>query len=440
MQGSGKRSTMLAVAVFALWGIPALASHQAAASDAPAREKMTVEGPILVTHAGMSLYLNSAENTQSPKFAWQCTEAKPNATNDSQSGIGERPEIGFKFIKSCLDKFPPYVADASAMPVGDFTIATRPDGTRQWAYKGFPLYTSIKDHGPGELNSASRNFGGRRLGMTTAIVATTLPANLKLTRRAEGLVLVTADNERPVYTPREGGRLIRASIGREDFKPIAAPAIARVGGEWSIIDGGAGQKQYAFRGKPLYAAPASLNELEIAGARGWEPIVVVKAPEAPTAIGRHLTLMGDVYTDKKGMSLYTYNCNANGGTGTLIKRVTGVACDDAGDPAAFMVALCGDGKECARRWHPYIAAPGAKPEGEFSIVDITYPMFTDMRGKLYPSDAPRVKAWAYRGKPLFTYYEDEKPGDMWGNNIGGIWGSTWTIAAVPGRGATYFEP
>ena len=65
---------------------------------------------------------------------------------------------------------------------------------------------------------------------------------------------------------------------------------------------------------------------------------------------------------------------------------------------------------------------------------------TDQRGKLYPADAPRVKAWAYRGRPLFTYYEDEKPGDIWGDGVGGIWGSMFTALQVPGKNATFFEP
>lgn len=105
-----------------------------------------------------------------------------------------------------------------------------------------------------------------------------------------------------------------------------------------------------------------------------------------------------------------------------------------------MVVLCGDGKECANRWKPYIASPRAKPMGEFSVIDITYPMFTDQRGELYPADAPKVKAWAYRGKPLFTYYEDVKPGDIWGDGVGGIWGSMFTALQVPGRSSTSFEP
>jgi len=48
-----------------------------------------------------------------------------------------------------------------------------------------------------------------------------------------------------------------------------------------------------------------------------------------------------------------------------------------------------------------------------------------------------VKAWAYSGKPVFTYYEDEKAGDIWGDRLGGIWGSTFTAVMVPGRSAIF---
>ena len=35
-------------------------------------------------------------------------------------------------------------------PEGDFTIIDRKDGTKIWAYKGWPLYLWIKDTKPGE--------------------------------------------------------------------------------------------------------------------------------------------------------------------------------------------------------------------------------------------------------------------------------------------------
>lgn len=447
MQRAGNKAALAVAGLVSLFGASSLAARQDTQPAAPAVVKVTVEGPILTTPAGMTLYAAGNEDSRNPKFTWQCTDKVWRTTNDQQSGIGERPQIGFKLLKSCIDKFPPYIAAADARPTGNFTIVSRPDGTKQWAYSGFPLYTSTKDRAPGDHNGMGGGFLGlgggsptiagaapRFGGMRLAWAPTDLPPGLKASRMSEGLILVSADTERPIYTPRGNGRLIKASAGREDFKPLAAPAIGRVSGDWSIVDNGSGQKQYAFRGKPLFRAPASLNQLEVAGARGWETVIVEKAPALPSAIGQHLTLTGDVFTDKNGMTLYRYSCVSG------LFEGHPVSCDDAGDPAAFMVALCGDGTECARRWHPYVAARGAKPEGEFSIIDITYPMFTDMRGKLYPSDAPRVKAWAYKGAPLFTYYEDEKPGDIWGNSIGGIWGSSWSVASVPGKAATYFEP
>ena len=40
----------------------------------------------------------------------------------------------------CMLLWPPIYADADAKPKGQFTIATRSDGTRQWALRGQPLY------------------------------------------------------------------------------------------------------------------------------------------------------------------------------------------------------------------------------------------------------------------------------------------------------------
>src|SRR4051812_18587388 len=41
----------------------------------------------------------------------------------------------------CAVKWPPHMAAASAQPTGNYTVVVRNDGTRQWAYKGWPLYT-----------------------------------------------------------------------------------------------------------------------------------------------------------------------------------------------------------------------------------------------------------------------------------------------------------
>ena len=50
----------------------------------------------------------------------------------------------------CAVKWPPLLAGAADKPVGDYTIVTRADGKRQWAYKGKPLYTWPEDQEPGD--------------------------------------------------------------------------------------------------------------------------------------------------------------------------------------------------------------------------------------------------------------------------------------------------
>jgi predicted lipoprotein with Yx(FWY)xxD motif len=52
----------------------------------------------------------------------------------------------------CAKAWPPFVASAAAKEDGDFSVLTRKDGSKQWAYKGQPLYYYGGDSAPGELN------------------------------------------------------------------------------------------------------------------------------------------------------------------------------------------------------------------------------------------------------------------------------------------------
>jgi predicted lipoprotein with Yx(FWY)xxD motif len=56
----------------------------------------------------------------------------------------------------CATNWPPLMVSGSDSASGgssgskDYSIVTRDDGTRQWAYKGKPLYLWIKDQKPGD--------------------------------------------------------------------------------------------------------------------------------------------------------------------------------------------------------------------------------------------------------------------------------------------------
>lgn len=88
---------------------------------------------------------------------------------------------------------------------------------------------------------------------------------------------------------------------------------------------------------------------------------------------------GEVLTDSKGMTLYTFDKDSKGKS----------AC--AG--------------QCAQNWPPMTAMSDAKASGDFSVVK--------------RSDGSMQ--WAYDGKPLYRWKNDSKPGDMTGDGVGGLW-------------------
>ena len=50
----------------------------------------------------------------------------------------------------CAANWPAFKATDAAAPAG-WSAITREDGTKQWAYKGKPLYTFAKDTGPADV-------------------------------------------------------------------------------------------------------------------------------------------------------------------------------------------------------------------------------------------------------------------------------------------------
>lgn len=78
---------------------------------------------VLVDHAGMTVYTFDKDDRNSGKSV--CNDA-------------------------CAKNWPPVKAAADAKAKGDYTVVERDDGTKQWAYKGQPLYTFAKDGKPGD--------------------------------------------------------------------------------------------------------------------------------------------------------------------------------------------------------------------------------------------------------------------------------------------------
>jgi len=61
--------------------------------------------------------------------------------------------------------------------------------------------------------------------------------------------------------------------------------------------------------------------------------------------------------------------------------------------------------ECAQKWPPLTAAATDKPSGD-------YTMITRDDGSMQ---------WTYKGKPLYRWSKDQKPGDTTGDGVNNVW-------------------
>ncbi len=96
-------------------------------------------------------FAQSAPATKSPAGVWVDAKGMTLYTFDKDSG-GKSACNG-----PCATNWPPLMAGADAKPSGDWTVITRDDGSKQWAYKGKPLYGWVKDTKAGDMTGDGVN-------------------------------------------------------------------------------------------------------------------------------------------------------------------------------------------------------------------------------------------------------------------------------------------
>ncbi len=60
---------------------------------------------------------------------------------------------------------------------------------------------------------------------------------------------------------------------------------------------------------------------------------------------------------------------------------------------------------CAANWPPFLAGGDASPSGDYGII---------------PREGG-VRQWTYRGRPLYTWIKDIKPGEATGDGLNKVW-------------------
>jgi predicted lipoprotein with Yx(FWY)xxD motif len=105
------------------------------------------------------------------------------------------------------------------------------------------------------------------------------------------------------------------------------------------------------------------------------------APIGAMAAGAPVKMTDGVLTNDAGMTLYTFDRDAAGSGKSVCNG------------------------PCATNWPPLMAAADAQASGDWSIV-------TRDDGS---------KQWAYKGKPVYLWAKDQKPGDKTGDGFNGVW-------------------
>jgi len=111
-----------------LAGLLVAATGALAQAAAPAKVADTSKGKALVDAKGMTLYTFDRDATGKSNCNGQCAQ-----------------------------NWPPLMAAAGAATSGDWSVVTRDDGSKQWAYKGKPLYGWVKDTKPGDVTGDGVN-------------------------------------------------------------------------------------------------------------------------------------------------------------------------------------------------------------------------------------------------------------------------------------------
>ena len=318
---------------------------------------------------------------------------------------------------SCAAMWPPVIAPADAKPVDKWTVITRQDGAKQWAYDGQALYTSVLDRQPGDvLGGTNRDQLKQMAGRYPVGPQPKIPPGFRVVTTFNGRLMVNADGYSVYVSDQDGpGKSNCRANCEETWAPVRAPALAQADGEWTIVERAAGVRQWAFRKKPLYTYTRDINLYSQQGSDvpGWHNVYTQQVAPLPKPFQLVDTQKGVAVADARGKVVYAYLCSDD--------SFDQLSCDYPGSPHEYRIAVCGggDAERCLKTW-PYVLADGnAKSDSKlWSVIEIE-----PRTGRpATAGEAGAIRVWAYRGNPIYTYADDTEPGDVKGDQTGEYYG------------------
>jgi predicted lipoprotein with Yx(FWY)xxD motif len=125
------------------WDVAAIYRHFVPAGVT--RQRTPSQGLVWATADGRTLYKRDGHIYQS------------GGGRSLHRGAPQRPAVGRDIGVNalcegeCSAQWTPFVAPQDAQPQGYWDVYTRPDGSKQWAYQGYALYTFAGDKQPGDM-------------------------------------------------------------------------------------------------------------------------------------------------------------------------------------------------------------------------------------------------------------------------------------------------
>lgn len=196
----------------------------------------------------------------------------------------------------CVRSWQPLAAPWLAQSFADWSTVVRDDGTRQWAYRGRPLYRNVAgDFAPGEIT-------GHGQGGWSAIVLEPAPplpqwATIQSSDAGE---LVGDSRGLTVYAHGKnarGQRRNQTNVKCPDgtcidaqWVPFLAAKDAKPIGSWTVLDLPDGTKQWAYKGQKLYTnkldeKPGDFKGIRFGGDRSWSAIMRSGEPMQGVSVG-----------------------------------------------------------------------------------------------------------------------------------------------------------
>jgi predicted lipoprotein with Yx(FWY)xxD motif len=339
-------------------------------------------------------------------------------------------------VDACAASFQPFLATSTGTTLGDWSLLSRGDGTKQWALKGKALYTYVKDVDPGSVRGDSpANSGALRkngLGVMVGggyrgefhsdkpaadpfpggwkpallypLSAIKLPAGVAVKEIPDAAAFAFVDH---------GGYTLYEFIGGEssdaekcaptsckNWRPFPAAQLAEPIGDFTVVDRSDGIRQWAYKNRLLYTyvedlAPGYANGVGVDGR--WDIAAVMRYYMPPSVSIQRTPGQGSVLATAGGMTLYRrdgYILQSGGGHSLRRGQPPrpAVGRDIGTDPRCA--------NDCGKVWHPFLAPANAQPWGFWDVATRT----------------DGSKQWVYQGYALWTYDGDKKPGDMTGHD------------------------